>query len=87
MAIAKKPRRSTGDIQVADAEKAASAFIAGAGGMQAESVDARKVPVMIRFDRDLLRRIDTAARSRGVSRSAWVTYTLSGVLDEDQRGA
>jgi hypothetical protein len=86
VAIAKKPKRSTGDTQTADPEKAASAFIAGAGSMQAESVDARKVPVMIRFDRDLLRRIDTAARSRGVSRSAWVTYTLSGVLDEDQRG-
>jgi hypothetical protein len=83
VAIAKKPKRSTGDTQAADPEKAADAFIAGAGGAQAEPVDARKVPVMIRFDRGLLQRVDAAARRRGISRSAWVLYTLSGALGED----
>jgi predicted HicB family RNase H-like nuclease len=80
MAIAKKPNRSTANTQPADPEKAAEAFIAGAGGAP-EQADARKLPVMIRFDRDLLARVDAAAKRRGISRSAWVQYTLSRALD------
>jgi hypothetical protein len=80
MAIAKKPSRSTRNTQPADAEKAAEAFIAGAGGAP-EQADSRKTPVMIRFDRDLLERVDTAAKRRGISRSAWVQYTVSRALD------
>ena len=38
---------------------------------------------MIRFDRDLLAKVDAEARRRGISRSAWVQYTLSHVLDQD----
>ena len=41
----------------------------------------RKTPVMIRFDRDLLERVDAAAKRRGISRSAWVQYTISRALD------
>ena len=36
---------------------------------------------MIRFDRDLLDRVDAAAKRRGISRSAWVQYTISRALD------
>lgn len=82
MAIAKKPLRNQSDAPPSGSEKAAKAFIEGAGrsagGGQA---DTRKVPAMIRFDRDLLERVDAAARRRGVSRSAWVQYTLSRALD------
>jgi uncharacterized protein (DUF4415 family) len=82
MAIAKKPSRSTTNTQPADPEKAAEAFIAGAGGAPSpEQADTRKAPVMIRFDRDLLERVDAAAKRRGISRSAWVQYTLSRALD------
>jgi hypothetical protein len=80
MVIAKKPGRRTMNTQPADAEKAAEAFIAGAGGAP-EQADPRKTPVMIRFDRDLLARVDAAAKRRGISRSAWVQYTVSRALD------
>jgi predicted HicB family RNase H-like nuclease len=78
MAIAKKPSRTTTNTQPTDPEKAAEAFIAGGAP---EPADARKTPVMIRFDRDLLQRVDAAAKRRGISRSAWVMYTLSHALD------
>jgi hypothetical protein len=80
MAIAKKPSRSRTHEKSADPEKAAEAFIAGAGGAP-EPADSRKTPVMIRFDRDLLKRVDAAAKRRGISRSAWVLYTVSRALD------
>jgi antitoxin component of RelBE/YafQ-DinJ toxin-antitoxin module len=40
---------------------------------------------MIRFDAELLARADHVARRRGVSRSAWVAFTLSKVLDEEEQ--
>ena len=46
-----------------------------------DQAEARKAPVMIRFDRDLLQRVDAAAKRRGISRSAWVQYTVSRALD------
>ena len=38
---------------------------------------------MIRFDAELLARVDKAARRRGISRSAWVAFTLSKALDDE----
>jgi hypothetical protein len=35
----------------------------------------------LRFDADLLARIDVAAKRRGVSRSAWILYNLSRALE------
>jgi hypothetical protein len=81
MAIAKRPNRNTPNIhQQADPETAAAAFIAGAGDVSKQA-DVRKTPVMIRFDRELLGRVDVAAKRRGISRSAWVQYTISRALD------
>ncbi len=40
---------------------------------------------MIRFDRALLARVDRAAKRRGISRSAWIQYVVSQVLDEEER--
>ena len=83
MAIARKPHRTSA---TAPSEDPASKFIAGAG--QAEPAiepaieeTTRRVPAMIRFDARLLERIDAAAKRSGISRSAWVQYTLSQVLD------
>ena len=77
MAIAKKPDRQ----QAPRAEdRAAEQFIAGAS--KAESGN-RRVVTTLRFDPDLLARIDAAAKRRGISRSAWIQYTLSRVLDEE----
>ena len=78
MAIAKKPNRSTTNTETSDPDKAAEAFIDGAGGAPEQ---AHKTPVMIRFDRELLDRVDAAAKRRGISRSAWVQYTISRALD------
>jgi hypothetical protein len=45
----------------------------------------KRTPAMIRFDAELLARVDRAARRRGVSRSAWVAFTLSKALDEEEQ--
>jgi len=37
-----------------------------------------------RFDRDLLQRIDAAAKHRGISRSSWIQFTLSRALDQGE---
>jgi hypothetical protein len=69
------------NTQPADPErKPPEASIAGAGGAP-EQANSRKAPVMIRFDRDLLERVDAAEKRRGISRSAWVRYTVSRALD------
>jgi predicted HicB family RNase H-like nuclease len=77
MAIAKRPERPH---KATDEDQAASRFIAGAAKPKAE---AHKTPTTLRFDPDLLERIDAAAKRRGISRSAWIQYTLSRVLDEE----
>lgn len=81
MAIARRPERKP-IAQVAD--DVADAFIAGAAkAVVAAPADPgpRKLPVMLRFDRELLGRVDTAAKRRGISRSAWIQFTVSRALD------
>jgi hypothetical protein len=48
-----------------------------------QAPEAKQTPVMIQFDAALLARVDRAARRRGVSRSAWVAFTLK---DAGRRG-
>jgi hypothetical protein len=79
MSIARKPQSHTND-----SEREAEHFIASAGRTATEPPTAgtgRTAPVMIRFDRALLAKVDQAARKRGVSRSAWVQYTISRALE------
>lgn len=79
MAIARKPNSNPA---TAPAESRAEAFIAGAGQeANAVAAEARKTPVMLRFDRDLLKKVDAAAKRRGVSRSSWIQFTISRALD------
>jgi hypothetical protein len=86
MAIARKPGSNA---PAASKERAAETFIASAGQPAMPSPvpevveERRRVPTMIRFDSVLLERVDQAARRRGVSRSAWVAFTLSRALDEE----
>jgi hypothetical protein len=75
MAIAKKPERHRIDTS----EKAADRFIAGAS--EVKTSHRGKFATTLRFDSSLLARIDAAAKRRGVSRSAWIQYTLSRALD------
>ncbi len=69
------------------AEVNADRFDSGAGLQQAEpeptSGKERRVATMVRFDADLLRRIDATAKRRGISRSAWISITLSQAIDPD----
>ena len=86
MAIAKKPSSNRKDIAPQDAERAAEAFISGAG-KPAEPVREKKSkrePVMLRFDAELLERVDAAATRRGISRSAWIQFTVSRALDQGE---
>lgn len=84
MAITKKPKSNQIANAPASTEQAAEAFIAAAGKAPVSEDDGKKMPVMIRFDPELLKRVDSAAKRRGVSRSAWVQFTLSRALDQGE---
>jgi hypothetical protein len=88
MAIARKPNSSRTTSLAPDQERVASAFIQGAGqaadaAPDIPASDARKTPIMLRFNGDLLRRVDTAAKRRGISRSAWIAFKVSEALDAE----
>ena len=88
MAIARKPNVNRAASPNRDAEQAATAFIHGAGKAAVEEVavpatDVRKTPIMLRFNGELLRRVDTAAKRRGISRSAWIAFKVSEALDAE----
>ena len=93
MAIARKP----GSKPARTPDAAAERFISAVGTFQSQPDAAvpatepggsgRRRPAMIRFAPDLLARVDRAARHRGVSRSAWIQYTLSKALDEEEEEA
>jgi hypothetical protein len=84
MAIAKRPKRDQSESENGAAEK----FILGAGKppppAAREVALGRRVPTMIRFDRELLAKVDAAAKRRGISRSAWVQYMISRTLEEER---
>lgn len=71
--------RPTGKLPVNDA---AEKFIAAAGpAAPVEAAPKGRIATMVRFDAALLAKVDAAARSRGISRSAWIQYTLSEALE------
>ena len=89
MAIARRPNSNRPPPPAADRDKAAEVFIHGAGGRDAPASEApldgtRKTPIMLRFDVALLRRVDTAAKRRGISRSAWIAFKVSEALDAEE---
>jgi hypothetical protein len=83
MAIAKRPHRHPSPETTPAQERAAEAFITGAD-VPTPPPRSGKVPVLVRFDRDLLRRVDQAAKRRGLSRSGWIHYQVSRALDADE---
>lgn len=85
MAIAKKPQREHSAVKNSR-DVAAEKFIAGADSSQEEARqdDDKKIQTTLRFDRDLLQRIDAAAKHRGISRSSWIQFTLSRALDQGE---
>jgi len=84
MAIAKKPLRNQNAIVMPDKEKAAEAFISAAGKGSSISPETNKTPIMIRFDSAVLKRVDSAAKRRGISRSSWIQFTVSRALDQGE---
>jgi predicted HicB family RNase H-like nuclease len=84
MPVSKKPNSNRGAAKPADQEHAAEAFIAGAEAPNETQGNNKKVPTMVRFDRALLQRVDEAAKHRGISRSAWIQFTLSRALDQGE---
>ena len=85
MAIAKKPKSNHLENICKDAERAAEAFISGGNKTETQTEDkSKKVPIMMRFDSEVLKRVDTAAKRRGISRSAWIQFTVSRALDQGE---
>lgn len=84
MAIAKRPKPYQSAIAPAQQEQAAEAFISGAGKAAPATEETGKKPILIRFDQEVLKRVDTAARRRGISRSAWIQFTVSRALDQGE---
>src|SRR3546814_20668801 len=95
MAIARKPNSKPKSPMD---EAAADAFIAGAAKPKAEPIateadeaghgaEPRKSPVMLRFDRASLAKVDAAATRRGIRRRLWLQIKLSRVpYDRRHRG-
>ena len=87
MAITKRPMNSGGtrSVPADEHERKVEAFITGRERSQEvlpePSVDTRRARVMMRFDPNLLARIDSAAKRRGVSRTAWLHMVASRALD------
>lgn len=85
MPIAKKPR---GPVP---GDAAARAFIRGAeaeaeadrAGAQSGARARHKKPAMMRFDPELLRRVDKAAQARFQTRTAYITAAVVRALEED----
>ncbi len=77
MAIAAKPRGR----QAAIPDAKAGAFINGAGKGDI-SQEANKIVTTLRFDPELLKTIDAAAKKRGVSRTAYVMMAVSRAVEE-----
>src|SRR3546814_20710424 len=92
MAIARKPNSKPKSPMD---EAAADAFIAGAAQPKAEPIateadeagqgaEPRKSPVMLRFDRALLAKVDAEAKRRGISPSALLPFPVSRSLGPAQ---
>ncbi|BDC53222.1 hypothetical protein F183_A55370 (plasmid) [Bryobacterales bacterium F-183] len=78
MAIAKNPKRNLSSV----VEREAQVFISGAGqGIPVEAMKQVKEPIMVRIDPDLLKRIDSAAKRLGISRSAFIVSSTAERLE------
>lgn len=77
MAVQRKPKSDTNKISPSTAEK----FISGAS--VDAPVKAKKIPVALRFDPDLLAAIDAMAGRRGMSRNAIISYWCSRAVESE----
>ncbi|MCP4981856.1 MAG: hypothetical protein GY935_15350 [Gammaproteobacteria bacterium] len=77
MAVQRKPKSDTKDIDVTAAER----FISGAS--TPAPMKSKKIPVALRFDGDLLSAIDAMAARRGMSRNAIISYWCSKGVESE----
>lgn len=73
-------------VKPVSSEQKAEAFISGAGLPRSASAPVQndetgKTTVNMRFDTGLLKRIDRAAKSQGISRTAWLHVAASKALE------
>jgi hypothetical protein len=81
MAIAKYPTRTT-----KTKDKQAEKFIMAASKPTPEAeTDGRFIQTPIRFPKELLERIDWAAKRRGLNRSSWLRYAATRELDREEQ--
>jgi hypothetical protein len=86
MAITKRPKNSaTRTTSPDEQERRIETFISGTDPEEEAQLASQtytgRARVMMRFDPELLARIDTAAKRRGVSRTAWLHMIASRALD------
>jgi hypothetical protein len=81
MPIAKHPTRKT-----KTKDKQAEKFIMAAPKPPSDAeTDSRFIQTPIRFPKDLLARIDWAAKKRGLNRSSWLRYAATRELDKEEQ--
>jgi hypothetical protein len=87
MVIADKPNSPQTEIDAQGREEEIAAYcIAGAKPEDTpEPKRERKIPILVRFDPQLLKRVDKAARRSGISRSAWIQFMVSRALEREER--
>ncbi len=85
MVIAKLPKSNQIESAIKNPDKVAEAFISGAGKTpELNKKGKRKIPIMMRFADDILDKVDTAAKKRGISRSAFIQFVISRALEQGE---
>lgn len=79
MAIALNPKRNT----IAVKETQAEDFISGAGKTDEGDDNGRK-PVVVRIPGELLKRIDQAAKRKGISRSSFIVSSMADLVNGER---
>jgi hypothetical protein len=79
LAIALNPKRNT----IAVKETQAEDFISGAEKTDEREANGRK-PVVVRIPADLLKRIDHAAKRKGISRSSFIVSSMADLLNGER---
>lgn len=90
MAIAKRPKGDTliADMDEQERERREQAFLAGSPDLSKspKAEDARMQTVHLRFEPEMLPRIDAAAKEMGLgSRAAWVRYAVMQTLKSQNK--
>jgi hypothetical protein len=88
MAIAKKPKAASSTTTEQERERQERAFLAGSPDFAnaTKSDDAKMQTVHLRFEPEMLPRVDAAAKEMGLgSRSAWVRYAVMQALKTQEK--